>query len=279
MRLITDISEMSEAAEELRASGKAIGFVPTMGYLHEGHLSLVRQARRECGTVVLSVFVNPAQFGPNEDLTRYPRDLEGDIIKCRREDVSIVFAPEADEMYLEGHATSVEVEGVSEGLCGSVRPGHFKGVATVVTKLLNIVRPHRAYFGQKDFQQTLVVRRLAKDLNTGVEVVVGPTVREPDGLAMSSRNVYLSPDERMAAAKIYRSLASARSLKEAGETRPEALVEKVRESLKREPLIKVEYVEVVSAEGARIQRSVTDPAVIALAVRIGKTRLIDNIVV
>lgn len=279
MKLITGISEMAEAAEEIRSAGKAIGFVPTMGYLHEGHLSLVRQAKRECGTVVLSIFVNPAQFGPNEDLARYPRDLDGDIAKCRREDVSIVFAPGAEEMYPGGHATYVEVEGVSQGLCGAVRPGHFRGVATVVTKLFNIVRPHRAYFGQKDFQQTLVVRRLAKDLNTEVEVIVCPTVREPDGLSISSRNIYLSPEERMASARIYRSLASARNLRESGETRPEALVEKVREILKGEALIKVEYVEIVGADGMKKVKTVGDSAVIALAVRIGKTRLIDNILI
>jgi len=276
MRVIKTVSEMSDEAAGLRLAGKTVGFVPTMGYLHAGHLSLVKLARRENDVVVLSIFVNPTQFGQGEDLDRYPRDLPGDVDKCRKEDVNIVFAPEADDIYPDGFSTSVNVEGVSERLCGAVRPGHFRGVATVVAKLFNIVKPHRAYFGQKDHQQTMVVRRMARDLDIGTDIIVGPTVREPDGLAMSSRNAYLSPDDRMAAVQIYRALASARSLRQSGETRADVLLSKVRESLRNEPAIKAEYIELVDPEKLTPLSSAGEKALLALAVRIGKTRLIDN---
>ncbi len=279
MRVIKNVNEMSDAAHELRAAGKRIGFVPTMGYLHDGHLSLVKLARRENDVTALSIFVNPTQFGQGEDMDRYPRDLPGDIEKCRREDVDIVFAPGAEEIYRPGFSTHINVERVSERLCGAARPGHFRGVATVVAKLFNIVRPDRAYFGQKDHQQTVVVRRMAVDLNFGTEIIVGPTVREPDGLAMSSRNAYLNPDERMAAVQIYRSLASARSLRQSGETRAEALVAKVKESLDNEHRIKVEYVELVDPDELTPVSVGRDRALLALAVRIGKTRLIDNMII
>jgi len=279
MRVIKSVNEMAEAARELRAAGKSIGLVPTMGFLHEGHLSLVRLARKDNDLAVLSIFVNPTQFGPGEDLQRYPRDVAGDIEKCRREDVGIVFVPGADEIYPAGFGTHVEVEGISNVLCGAIRPGHFRGVATVVAKLFGIVRPHRAYFGRKDYQQTVVVRRMARDLDIGVEVVVGTTVREPDGLAMSSRNAYLAPDERMAALKIYRALASARGMHESGEKRADVLASKVKEVLSEEALIKVDYVAVVDPEDLRPLREVTGKAVLAAAVRIGKTRLIDNVVI
>jgi pantoate--beta-alanine ligase len=279
MRVIKNVNEMSEAANELRAAGKGIGFVPTMGYLHAGHLSLVKLARRENDITALSIFVNPTQFGQGEDMDRYPRDLPGDIEKCRREDVDIVFAPGAEEIYRPGFSTHINVERVSERLCGAARPGHFRGVATVVAKLFNIVRPDRAYFGQKDHQQTVVVRRMAVDLNFGTEIIVGPTVREPDGLAMSSRNAYLNPDERMAAVQIYRSLASARSLRQSGETRPDTLVAKVKESLDNEHRIKVEYVELVDPDELTQIPAARDRALLALAVRIGKTRLIDNMII
>ncbi|MGA2191761.1 MAG: pantoate--beta-alanine ligase [Nitrospirota bacterium] len=279
MKHIKTVGEMAKVAGELKCSGLTIGFVPTMGYLHEGHLSLIRRAKKECDYALVSIFVNPSQFGPQEDFSNYPRDMEGDLAKCRHEDVKVVFTPEAGDIYPDGFSTSIEVGKVSEGLCGALRPGHFRGVATVVTKLFNIIRPDKAYFGQKDFQQTLVVKKLAADLNLQTEIVVAPTVREPDGLAMSSRNAYLTQQERAAAAKIYRSLASARSLRESGERRPDVLEQKVRGSLTEEPLIKVEYVSVVDPEGDKILRNVRDGAVIAAAVRIGRTRLIDNIVI
>ncbi|MBI5189369.1 MAG: pantoate--beta-alanine ligase [Nitrospirae bacterium] len=276
MRVVKSVAEMAEVSRELRASGKTVGFVPTMGYLHAGHISLVKAARKDCGSVVLSIFVNPAQFGQGEDLGTYPRNLAGDVEKCRMADVDVVFAPEAAEMYPAGYATYVTVEGISDRLCGASRPGHFRGVATVVTRLFNIVRPHRAYFGQKDFQQTVVIKRLVRDLMLDVEVVTVPTVREPDGLAMSSRNSYLSPAERMASVQIYRSLASARSLRESGETRAGVLTQKVRENLSHEPMFKAEYVELVDADTLLPVQSADGRCVIVLAVRLGRTRLIDN---
>ena len=279
MQVITTVSDMAERARELRASGKTIGLVPTMGYLHDGHLSLVRLARKENDVVMLSIFVNPAQFGPGEDLDRYPRDFDGDVQKCRYEDVSIVFAPEPSDMYPEGFCTNVSVDKLSDLLCGASRPGHFKGVATVVAKLFGIVRPHRAYFGRKDYQQTIVIKRMASDLNMDVEVLAGQTVREPDGLAMSSRNAYLVGNERMAAAKVYRALASARGLREAGETRTDILISKVREVLKEEALIKVEYISLVDPDDLHALKDVSGKAVMAVAVRIGKTRLIDNMLI
>ena len=278
MRVINTVEAMVEVAEAFRARGQSLGLVPTMGYLHEGHMSLVRRSKKENAATVLSIFVNPAQFGSGEDLDRYPRDMEGDLYKCDREDVDLVLAPSAAGMYPDGFCTYVDVEGVTAGLCGTSRPGHFRGVATVVAKLFAVVRPDRAYFGQKDYQQTVVVKKLARDLNTGVSVLVCPTVREPDGLAMSSRNAYLKPNERMAATAIYRSLASARSAREAGEASAEALVKKVRDTLKGEPLIKTEYVSLVDADNLSELKNASGRALLALAVRVGGTRLIDNII-
>lgn len=270
---------MIEAARRLKASGVTTGFVPTMGYLHEGHLSLVRLSKRGAGSTILSIFVNPAQFGPKEDLEKYPRDTEGDLEKCRREGVDIVFMPEPADMYPKGYGTYVNVEGITSGLCGRSRPGHFRGVATVVAKLFNIVGPDIAYFGQKDFQQTAVIRRMAMDLNMAVEIVVGPTLREPDGLAMSSRNAYLKPDERRAAPALYRSLESARLLCEKGGVSTEMLTSYILGKLREEPLIEPEYVEVVSHENLEPLPHTGGKAVIAAAVRIGGTRLIDNIII
>lgn len=279
MEVIRTVSEMAEAAKRLKASGVTTGFVPTMGYLHEGHLSLVRISRKETDSTTLSIFVNPTQFGPKEDLEKYPRDIDGDLEKCRSEGVDIVFMPETGDMYPAGYGTYVTVEGVTASLCGRSRPGHFRGVATVVAKLFNIVQPDKAYFGQKDFQQTAVIRRMASDLNIAVEVVVGPTLREPDGLAMSSRNSYLKPDERRAAPALYRALESARMLGEKSAISTVALTAHILEKLKEEPLIEPEYVEVVSQENLEPLTNMGSGAVIAAAVRIGGTRLIDNIII
>jgi len=279
VEVIKTVSEMAEAARRLKASGVTTGFVPTMGYLHEGHLSLVRLSKKDTAFTTLSIFVNPTQFGPKEDLEKYPRDTEGDLEKCRNEGVDIVFMPEPGDMYPAGYGTYVNVEGITDNLCGRSRPGHFKGVATVVAKLFNIVRPDIAYFGQKDFQQTAVIRRMVRDLDMAVDVMVAPTVREPDGLAMSSRNAYLQPDERRAAPTLYRALESARILHNNGEKSTDSLTVRILGMLREEPLIELEYVEVVSPETLEPLQNTGGGALIAAAVRIGSTRLIDNIII
>ena len=270
---------MTVAARRLKALGETTGFVPTMGYLHEGHLSLVRLSKKGASSTILSIFVNPTQFGPKEDLEKYPRDTEGDLEKCRSEDVDIVFMPEPGDMYPEGYGTYITVDGITSNLCGRSRPGHFKGVATVVAKLFNIAQPDKAYFGQKDFQQTVIIRRMVRDLNMAVEIVVGPTLREPDGLAMSSRNAYLKPDERRAAPALYQALESARLRCEEGGVSTDLLTAQILEKLRKEPLIEPEYVEVVSPENLEPLSHTGGGAVIAAAVRIGVTRLIDNIII
>jgi pantoate--beta-alanine ligase len=277
MKIITAISEMQFIAESLCKEGKRIGFVPTMGFLHEGHLSLMRTARQECDVVVASIFVNPTQFGPNEDLDRYPRDAGGDRKKCETAGVDILFTPAAAEMYPEKPTVFVTVEGISDILEGAVRPGHFRGVATVVAKLFNIVKPHRAYFGQKDFQQCVVIKRMLKGLNLEVEVVVLPTVREADGLAMSSRNSYLSPEERRAAASLYRALSAARDLFKAGARDIEKLKEKMQAVLREEKDITIDYVEVADPDTLESLSETKDRMVFLIAVRLRGTRLIDNL--
>lgn len=276
MLVIEKVEKMASVSRKLSGGGKTIGFVPTMGYLHEGHLSLVGLSKAQADVTVVSIFVNPTQFGPDEDLGRYPRDAEGDLKKCKDSGVDVVFSPDAAGMYPEGYCTYVDVERVSEGLCGASRPGHFRGVATVVAKLFNIVKPDRAFFGQKDFQQTAVIRRMARDLNMEVEVVAGPTMREPDGLAMSSRNVYLAPAERMAATRLYAALSAAKGLYSSGERDAGRLKERVREVLAEEPLIRPEYVEAVDMDMRRAEIA-GDDTVIAVAARVGSTRLIDNL--
>lgn len=279
MEVIRTVSEMKEAAKRLKASGVTTGFVPTMGYLHEGHLSLVRLSRKDTASTTLSIFVNPTQFGPKEDLEKYPRDTEGDLEKCRSEGVDIVFMPDPGDMYPSGFSTYVNVETITASLCGKSRPGHFKGVATVVAKLFNVVQPDKAYFGQKDFQQTAVIRRMVNDLNMAVEIVVGPTLREPDGLAMSSRNAYLKPDERRAAPALYHALESARMLGEKGGVSTKILTDYILGKLKEEPLIEPEYVEVVNPEDLEPLSHTGGGAAIVAAVKIGGTRLIDNIII
>ncbi len=277
MRIISSVKEMQAIGESYRKIGREIGFVPTMGYLHEGHLSLVRRARKENDIVVVSIFVNPTQFGPNEDFEKYPRDLERDSRLLEREGVDYLFHPSSEEMYPEGYSTFVEVTGLTEGLCGAKRPGHFRGVATVVTKLLNIVRPHRAYFGKKDFQQLQVIKRLVRDLNIPVEIVGCPIVREEDGLALSSRNTYLSPKERESAVALYRGIKLAKELFERGERRAEEIKREVEKLILSYPLVKkIDYVEIVDSETLKPVKEVKEGDTIALAVFVGNTRLIDN---
>jgi pantoate--beta-alanine ligase len=272
------ISTIDELRRERRRLESPVGFVPTMGYLHEGHLSLVRLARKANASVVVSIFVNPTQFGPKEDLATYPRDVPRDLALLEQEGTYIAFVPTAEEMYPEGFSTWVEVGTVTERLEGAYRPGHFRGVATVVAKLFNLVEPDRAYFGQKDAQQVLVIRKMVADLNMNVEVVVCPTVREPDGLAMSSRNSYLGPDEREAAPVLYRSLMLARRLWQEGERDARCIRREMARLLQREPLAGVDYVSVAHPETLAELDIIEERALVSLAVRIGKTRLIDNII-
>jgi pantoate--beta-alanine ligase len=272
-----DVLETIGAFRQARARFGRLGLVPTMGYLHAGHLSLVRQARAECGAVAISIFVNPTQFGPREDLSRYPRDLERDLALLRHEQVDLVFAPSVAEIYPDGFSTFVDVRGVTEMLEGAVRPGHFAGVATVVCKLFNIAQPTRAYFGQKDAQQTVVVRKMARDLNMPLDVVVVATMREPDGLAMSSRNVYLSAEQRRAATVLFRALSAAGERYAAGERDAEALRLAMRAVLDTEPLASAEYVSVADTLTLQeLDRVGQAGALCSLAVRFGNTRLIDN---
>jgi pantoate--beta-alanine ligase len=276
LEVIADPREMRIRAEDLRRDGRKIAFVPTMGYLHEGHVRLLEEGRRRADVLVLSIFVNPTQFGPNEDLDRYPRDLPGDLAKARSAGVDLAFVPEAAAMYPAGAQTFVEVRDLSRGLCGDRRPGHFAGVATVVTKLFHVVRPHVAIFGEKDYQQLAVIRRMTRDLDLGVEIVGVPIVREPDGLAMSSRNAYLSPSERTEALSLSRALDRAEAMVAAGERDAARIVEAARAVLAEAPSARIDYVELRDAETLAEIASLDRPAVLALAVFIGSTRLIDN---
>jgi pantoate--beta-alanine ligase len=261
-------------------STKSIGFVPTMGALHEGHMSLVRRARQENDITVVSIFVNPLQFGPSEDFARYPRDLEGDMEKLRVEGTDILFIPDVALMYPEGFLTHVEVEKISDELCGAFRPGHFKGVATVVTKLFHIVKPARAYFGQKDFQQAAVIRKLVKDLDMDIDVVVCPTVREQDGLAMSSRNVYLTTKMREASTIICRCLTEASDLINSGIIKTDPVKRAMHERLLNEPAVSgIDYAGIYDPETLNELSEVKSAVLIAIAVKIGNTRLIDNMLV
>jgi pantoate--beta-alanine ligase len=275
---IRKIAEMKAAVRNLRAAGRTIGFVPTMGFLHEGHLSLVRESRKSADATVVSIFVNPLQFGPREDFSQYPRDLDRDARMLEREGVDWLFQPSAEEMYPKGYETTIELPKLQDRLCGLSRPGHFKGVATVVLKLFNIVQPDVAFFGQKDAQQAIILQRMAEDLNLDVRVRVLPIVREADGLAMSSRNIYLRPDERRAALVLWKSLEEARRLFESGERRAGMIIGRMREIIGAEPLARVEYAEVVDHRNLESLDLIEREALIALAVDIGRTRLIDNII-
>jgi pantoate--beta-alanine ligase len=274
MQVVGTIPEIRTLRQQLSGS---VGFVPTMGYLHEGHLALVKQARIENSAVIVSIYVNPTQFGPREDFGAYPRELNRDLESLQKEGVDIVFVPSDDEMYPPEFSSWVDVEKVTGRLEGASRPGHFRGVATVVAKLFNIVQPTRAYFGQKDAQQAAVIKRMVADLNLGMEIVVVSTVRESDGLAMSSRNVYLSPEERQAATILFRVLSLARQLRQGGEKDAEKIRRQMTSLIKKEPLARIDYVSIADAETLEELNSVNRPALASLAVRIGKTRLIDNI--
>ena len=273
MKVVDTIGAMKAERGKLTGS---VGFVPTMGYLHEGHLALVRHARTETLSVIVSIFVNPTQFGPQEDFATYPRDPERDLALLEKENVGVVFMPSAQEMYPEGFSSSVAVEGITERLEGKPRPGHFMGVTTVVAKLFNIVQPDRAYFGQKDAQQLAVIRKMVSDLNMNLEIVAVPTVREPDGLAMSSRNTNLTPEERKAAPVLWKALCLARGHWENGEKDAARLRQEMTTLIEREPFAQIEYVSIADPETLEELTKIAEPALVSLAVRIGGTRLIDN---
>ena len=273
MQLAKTIAELRDLR---RQSSGSVGFVPTMGYLHEGHLALVRQARNENSTVVVSIFVNPAQFGPSEDLASYPRDLDRDLELLEEERTDLVFMPSDEEMYPPLFSSWVDVEKVTERLEEASRPGFFRGVATVVAKLFNIVQPAKAYFGQKDAQQAIVIQRMVADLNMNLEIVVVPTVRENDGLAMSSRNVYLNSQERQAATILFKALTLAKELWQRGEKDADKIRQQMISLIQKEPLAQIDYVSIADASTLEELKTVDRPALASLAIRIGQTRLIDN---
>jgi pantoate--beta-alanine ligase len=279
MNLLTarTVTEVRKHLAEARLEKLLIGLVPTMGALHAGHASLIERARADADFVAVSIFVNPLQFGPNEDYLRYPRPLEKDLEVCKRSGADLVFVPEVDDIYVSAQRTFVEVAGLGDYLCGAFRPGHFRGVTTVVAKLFNIVQPDRAYFGEKDFQQLCIIRRMVQDLNMPVAVVPVPIFRESDGLAMSSRNVYLGPEERAAAPVLQRALQTAKKMIEAGERNPAAVKEAAARILAPEKLVKPEYFEVVDTVEIQPVSEIVGEVRIAAAVWIGKTRLIDNV--
>ncbi len=277
MKVVRKIKRMQSIAWEAKRKGKTIGFVPTMGYLHEGHLNLVRIARKRSDLSVVSIFVNPLQFGPKEDFKEYPRDINRDKKLLEREKVDILFYPDEKEMYPDDFATYIKIERLTEGLCGRSRPGHFQGVATVVGKLFNIVMPDFAVFGQKDAQQALVIKRMVRDLNLPIKIIVAPTVREKDGLAMSSRNIYLAPNERKEATVLYHSLMMAREMIKKGERNPSLIIGKMREMIE-EKNGKIDYISIVDTKELRDLDLIKGEVLIALAVYFGKTRLIDNII-
>ena len=274
MKVVTRLPDLRSARVNLE---EPVGFVPTMGYLHEGHLSLVRRARAECKSVVASIFVNPTQFGPGEDLAAYPRDLERDLALLRLENVDLVWAPEPESLYTPGFQTWVIVEDVTKMLEGALRPGHFRGVTTIVAKLFNCVQPDRAYFGQKDAQQTVVIRRMVQDLNFPIQVIVCPTVREPDGLAKSSRNVYLNPDERRAAVVLYQALTMAQQAFLSGERQPDTLRNVMIDTIQDEPLANLQYVSCADPDTLVELESRVERALLSMAIFFRKTRLIDNL--
>ena len=279
---MTESMMIVSTLEELRSArailDEPVGLVPTMGFLHEGHLSLVRQAAQECASVVVSIFVNPTQFGPSEDLSAYPRDMERDLRLLEPLGVNLVWTPSPEIMYPDGYQTWVEVEALTGFLEGAQRPGHFRGVTTIVTKLFTGVQPARAYFGQKDAQQAVVIRQMTRDLNFPVEIVICPIVREPDGLAMSSRNTYLNPEQRQAATVLYRALNAAKDAYDLGERDAEKLRAIMRETIAAEPLAQMQYVSCADYDTLQELEIISSKALLSMAVFVGKTRLIDNIV-
>jgi pantoate--beta-alanine ligase len=279
MRILKTIQEMKEASAEVKSNGHSIGFVPTMGYLHEGHLSLVRESTSQADRTVVSIFVNPAQFSPREDFKKYPRDEKRDSEILEKEGVDFLFMPDGEEMYPKDYKTYVEVHELQNKLCGRSRPGHFRGVCTVVLKLFHIINPDLSFFGQKDAQQAIILQRMVKDLDMGVKINVLPIVRDEDGLALSSRNEYLSPEERKAALCLSRSLEAARSMIGVGERETERIVRSMKEIIKKEPLARIDYVEIVEMEKLNPIPRIAKKALIALAVFIGEARLIDNAII
>ncbi len=278
MKVVRTIGEMQRLTTRLRQEG-SLGFVPTMGALHEGHLELVRAAKRRCDRVVVSVFVNPIQFGPKDDYHAYPRDFKRDRLLLARVATDVVFYPDVREMYPDDYATYVEVEGLTKYLCGRSRPGHFRGVTTVVTKLFNIVKPDVAVFGQKDAQQAFVIKRMVRDLNFPVDIVIVPTVREPDGLAMSSRNVYLTQEERRQATVLYQSLREGEAMIKSGERDARRVKQALRRLIRTAPLAQIDYVEIVDTSRLHPVKTIKGEVLIALAVYFGRARLIDNLIV
>lgn len=278
MQIVATVEEVREQVKAWRKEGLRVGLVPTMGYLHEGHKSLIDKAVEENDRVVVSVFVNPIQFGPNEDLATYPRDLERDAALCEKAGANLIFHPEPENMYFDDFCTYIDMDGLTKGLCGKTRPTHFRGVCTVVGKLFNIVQPDRAYFGQKDAQQLAVIRRMVRDLNFNLEIVGCPIIREEDGLAKSSRNTYLSTEERQAATILHKGLLKGAELIRNGERDADAIKMVIRKTIESEPLAKIDYVEIVDFDCIEEIASLTGTVLIAIAVYIGKTRLIDNII-
>jgi len=279
MESATTIEQVRQSVAAARTAGKRIGFVPTMGALHAGHVSLIEAAIGRCGYVVVSIFVNPTQFGPGEDFDKYPRDLEADMSICKQAGVDLIFAPSASEMYKKENVTWVSVDKLTENLCGRFRPGHFRGVTTVCAKLFNIVQPDIAFFGQKDAQQALVIKRMVADLNMPLQIVVCPTVREPDGLAVSSRNKYLSAEERKDAVLLSAALAECEKLVAAGQRSCEALIEAMRKIISESSKAQIEYISIVDTETLADIDVIEGRALVALAVKIGSTRLIDNVII
>lgn len=276
MDVIGSIQEMQSLSNKLRSEGKRIAFVPTMGFLHDGHLSLMREAKKHADSLVISIFVNPAQFGPNEDLDSYPRALENDLAKAKEVGVDVVFTPTNDQIYPDGYETYVQLETLPNHLCGLSRPVFFKGITTVVTKLFNIIKPHVAVFGEKDFQQLAIIRRMVKDLNMDIEIIRGALIREADGLAMSSRNAYLTEDQRQEALRLSQALAKAREMVAGGETDPSAIRAMAEAHLTGCPMIRIDYISLCDPETLEEVTAITAPTLMALAVMMGTTRLIDN---
>jgi pantoate--beta-alanine ligase len=278
IEIIMTVKEMQVRSDKMRRQGKTIVFVPTMGFLHEGHLSLIREGKKHGDDIVVSIFVNPAQFGPGEDLETYPRDFERDLELLRKERASAVFAPDATEIYGERFQTYVELDKLPNHLCGLSRPVFFKGVATIVTKLFNIVKPHVTIFGQKDYQQLTVIRQMVRDLNLDIKVIGAPTVRESDGLAMSSRNTYLTPDQRMSALSLNKSLKTAQTLVENGLRDSAKIIDTATKLIRSHPETEIDYITICDPETLDDVKTIDRPALMALAVKVGKARLIDNMI-
>ena len=279
MKIILNIKQVQDYAKRVRAKGKTIGFVPTMGYLHKGHLSLIRQAHKDCDIVIISIYVNPTQFGPKEDLKKYPRDLKRDKKLARSAGVDVIFLPTNKIMYPDGFLTYVDIGKITEVLCGASRPGHFRGVATIVSKLCNIIQPDIAYFGQKDAQQARVIQKMVHDLNFSIKIKVMPIIREHDGIAMSSRNKYLSTKERKNAVVLYQSLKLAKKLIKQGQKNTKIIKSRMKSLILAKQSAKIDYVSIVDSENLTPIKRVKKGSLIAVAVKIGKTRLVDNIVV